>query len=98
MIYLYTDTLDVRLVRKRNSKESEELPSAKRKRSSDDSEGMYCYYNKEHNFLDNDSDASIVESQDTDVNVLTDINKVKEGINIYKYCLFLMFYVKNNLV
>ena len=89
MIYFYTDTLDllvVRLVRKRNSEESEELPSVKRQKSSDDSEGMYCYYNKDyiiiHNFLDDDSDASIVESQDTDVNVLTDINKVEEGINI----------------
>ena len=50
MIYLYTDTLHllvVRLDRKRNSEESEELPSpsVKRQRSSDDSEGMYCYYN-----------------------------------------------------
>ena len=51
MIYLYTDTLDllvVRLVRKRNSDESEELRSNKRQRSSNDSEGMYCYCNKAH--------------------------------------------------
>ena len=92
MIHLYTDAvhlLVVRLGRKRNSEESEELPSAKRQRSSDDSEGMYCYYSKEHNynynFLDDDSDASTEESKDTHVDVLNDINKVEEGINIYKY-------------
>ena len=54
MIYLYTDTLDllvVRLVSKRNSEESEELPSVKRQRSSNNSEGMYCYYNKERIFI-----------------------------------------------
>ena len=80
------------LVRKRNSEDSEELPSTKRQRSND-SEGMYCYYKEQLfnlNFLDDYSDVSTVESQDTDVNVLTDINKVEEGINIYKYCLFLM--------
>ena len=49
---------------------------------------MYCYYNKQlfnFNFLDDYSDASTMESQDTDVNVLNGINK---GI----YCLiFLIF-------
>ena len=49
---------------------------------------MYCYCKEQlfnFNFLDDDSDACTMESEDTDVNILTDINKVEEGINICKY-------------
>ena len=64
-----------------------ELPSTKRRRSNG-SEGMYCYYKEQlfnFKFLDDYSDASTMELQDTDANVLTQISKVEEGINIYKF-------------
>ena len=47
---LYTDTLlVVRLVRKRNNEDLEELPSPKRQKSSN-SEGTCCYHSKEHDY------------------------------------------------
>ena len=90
-IYYIDTLLVVRLVRKHNSEESRELPSTKRQRISDCMYCMYCYYKKQFfilNFLDDDSDASTMESQDTEVNVLTYINKVEEGINMYKCLIF----------
>ena len=50
IIILYTDTLlVVRLVRKRNNEDLEELPSTKRQKSSD-GEGTCCYHSKEHDY------------------------------------------------
>ena len=53
---------------------------------------MYCYYKEQlfnFNFLDDDSDASTMGSEDADFNMLTDINKV-EGITIYKYIVYFL--------